>query len=170
MGGSLGCRRRPVCEPLSEPDPDSHSEPASNDPSPVSAVQSDSGALVVPQLGNSVVSSGVLPQLVFHIGECTGRLGEPLNINWDQTDIRVYTVWRINRANNPIEWTGIHWGKELAAYSVLLTLNRGEFTGLRWRRVKNIDAGRRAYRAEAVQHNVPLHPIRVYGWHWSRGI
>ena len=172
MGGSLGCRRRPISEPQSEPDPESsHSEsdPASNDPSPVQSDQPAPATAVVPQLGSAVVPISVVPELVFRIGDCTGRIWEPLNVDWDRTEIRVYTVWRINRADNPTEWAGVHWGIELCAYSVLVTLNRNEFSGLRWKRVKHIEAGRRIFREEAVQHNVPIHPIRVYGWHWNQG-
>ena len=170
MGGSLGCRRRPLAEPLSEPDPDSSSESevASPDPTPVPSNTVIPESLVVPQLGFATVPGGVVPELVFRIGDCTGRFLEPFDVDWDRTELRVYTVWRINRADNPTEWAGVHWGRELAAYSVLLTLNQNEFTGLRWKRVKNIEAGRRTYRAEANQHNVPLQPIRVYGWHWNR--
>ena len=172
MGGSLGCRRRPLSEPFSEPDPDpSDSEPetASEDPHPVPSNPAVPESLVVPQLGSAVVASGVIPELVFRIGDYTGRFWEPLDVDWDRTEIRVYTVWRINRASNPTEWAGVHWGRDIAAYSVLVTLNRNEFVGLRWKRVKSIEAGRRAYRAEANQHNVPLQPIRVYGWQLESG-
>lgn len=171
MGGSFGCRRRPISEPFSEPDPESSaSEPetASQDPTPAQSNTDIPDSLVVPQLGFATVPGGVIPELVFRIGDCTGRFWEPVNVYWDRTELRVYTVWRINRADNPTEWAGVHWGRELAAYSVLVTLNQNEFTGLRWKRVKSIEAGRRAYRAEANQHNVPLQPIRVYGWHWNR--
>ena len=166
----MGCRRRSSLEPLSEPEPessDSDSEPAVDDPPPVAADPEPVQTLVVPQLGFSTVASGVIPELVFRIGNHIGRFGEPINVNWQETDIRVYTVWRINRAANPVEWAGVHWGRDLCAYSVLVTLNRNEFTGLRWKRVRHIEAGRRTFREEAVQHNVPLQPIRVYGWHWN---
>ncbi len=172
MGGALRCPRRALPEPLCEPDPDSASdepEVATEDLGLVERAPPDAGPLAIPQLGLAVVAQGVIPELVFRIGDCIGRLGEPLNIDWEHTDIRVYTVWRISRADNPTEWAGVHWGKELCAYSVLVTLNHNEFTGLRWKRVKHIEAGVRAYRTEAVQHNVPLRPIRVYGWHWRQG-
>lgn len=53
-----------------------------------------------------------------------------------------------------LDLAGLHLGLDIRAYGAILEANQGEFTGLRFRRVQDLVAGRRALLREAAVHRI----------------
>ena len=171
MGISFGCPRRQVLEePQEEPEP-----------VPVSPSHSGSSAAVTAtsELSSDSPAHSAAPgnQLAapespwFLIGNSIGRETSPIElelVNWEYTDIRVYTVWRIPQNYRPTDFSGIHWSNGLSAYSAFLRLNNGVFEGLVWQRSRSLADAIQLFEREAASHQVDDIPIRFFrcslGW------
>ena len=172
MGGSLTCRRRSRAEPLEEPEP-----AASGDSSPVSesfhSETSSTHLLVETTVVAAEPPSATSPseETIFRVSNAVGSLEAPTGVNWSdpKVDFRIYAVWIVPRAAEPRGWAGLHWGCGTVVYSALINLNRGEFSGLRWRRFNNFDTALAGFRQEALGHQVVSHPVKIFRWRWNRG-
>ena len=69
-------------------------------------------------------------------------------------ELRIYVVWVVPRYTGHWDLAGLHLGLDIRAYGAILEANRGEFTGLRFRRVQDLVAGRRALLREAATHRI----------------
>ena len=85
-----------------------------------------------------------------------------------EEDWRIYVVWLVPEQEVPVEFTGIHWGSGLTPYSGILLLNKGKFTGLRWRRVFSVEEARNLFLREAEGHGVSGLPLTFYLWHYRQ--
>jgi len=80
-------------------------------------------------------------------------------------DVRFYVVWQVPRAEDPSEFSGLHWGVGSVAYREIVLANRGEFRGLRFRRVDSLLEAHRVYLAEAATQGADTRFAgRVFGW------
>ena len=73
-------------------------------------------------------------------------------------------VWVIPAQEVTIEYRGVHWGEDLAAYGGILYLNRGRFAGIAWRRAFSVREAVDLFVREAAWHDVPSEPIFYYRW------
>ena len=69
-------------------------------------------------------------------------------------ELRIYVVWVVPRYTGELDLAGLHLGLDIRAYGAILEANQGEFTGLRFRRVQDLVAGRRALLREAAVHRI----------------
>ena len=170
MGGSFGCRRRVISEPLEEPEPSESSSfdsPASTSPRGATDSVEDT---VVPVPEPAATPTDVETLGNFRVGNQIGSLEHPLGINWSIPGHRVYCVWVIPFLPEPRRWAGVHWGRETDAYSALIQLNNYSFSGLRWQRCDSFDIAIRTFLREGEGHQVDIHsPVRVYRWQLNRG-
>eukprot|EP00438_Fugacium_kawagutii_P028451 Skav206775 [mRNA] locus=scaffold1075:41022:41546:+ [translate_table: standard] len=95
---------------------------------------------------------------------CFGLVGAlPAEFGWSGGDIRWYAVWKVPGCASDL--AGVHWGKETCAYFGLLTLNGGNFGGIRWRRYNSLESAQAGFLEEAEKHKVPASQSeKVFGW------
>lgn len=79
-------------------------------------------------------------------------------------EVRFYVVWQVPNYVCAEELSGLHVGLDTAAYSALVRANQGVFEGLRWRRVRTLVLGRRAFLEEANRHNVEAERVDHLFW------
>ena len=166
MGSSQGCPRRNTVttrEPLEEPEPsqgeqspDSYSDCSSRHSS-AEVVATD----LVPQVESETVA---LPVRTFVFDRWVCRHSCPLVENWNDNIHRIYVVFVVPRHPEPHFWCGIHWSEGLSAYSAVISLNQGVFSGIRWQRVASLDAAHQLWVREADQHEVGNHVLWYYQW------
>ena len=176
MGGSLTCRRRSHPEPLEEPEPVAQVDSSPGSEVFHSEVDSEHPAEVVetsqvelhPAVERESPSAPV-EDPIFRVSNTVGSLEAPLGVDWHDpsADFRIYAVWVVPRAAEPRGWAGIHWGSGSVVYSPFINLNRGEFSGLRWRRFYDFETALTGFRGEALGHQVVSHPVKIYRWRWN---
>jgi hypothetical protein len=88
----------------------------------------------------------------------------PASQTWDSERWRLYVVWVIPAQEVTIEYRGVHWGEDLAAYGGILYLNRGRFAEIAWRRAFSVREAVDLFVREAAWHDVPSEPIFYYRW------
>ena len=176
MGGSLTCRRRSRAEPFEEPEPVAPVDSSPGSSSFHSEADSDHHLEVA---GTSQVEDHPVVErespcapvevATFRVSNTVGSLETPLGVDWadPRSDFRIYAVWVVPRAAEPRSWAGLHWGSGSVVYSAFINLNRGEFSGLRWRRFDKIQTALTGFRREALGHQVVSQPVKIYRWRWS---
>ena len=143
MGNRIGCPRRSTPAIIVVSD----SEDSSNDSvlaSPASSVRSP--------VDNQAPLNTDIVQPVFaeFPGDNLAVRRNPVDqaIDWENTEYRIYVVWRIPLADNPLQFRGLHWGLGIRAYAGILRLNQGTFGGIRWRRCNSLELAERLFREE----------------------
>ena len=95
-------------------------------------------------------------------------LGPPNTYQSAESGYRFYAVWVIpNRANQRL-FAGVHWGHDTCAYGGILTLNNGDFTGIRWRRAWSLDRAVILFNREADQHGLGDRPVIYFQWQYRQ--
>eukprot|EP00438_Fugacium_kawagutii_P002833 Skav214119 [mRNA] locus=scaffold1185:500671:507540:- [translate_table: standard] len=154
MGSNFGCPRRSV--PLA---------PVASDTE--SSVEVAAAASPQSSVDTQVPDNPDLNQLA--IAEFPGdnlairRNRVAADIDWGTTQLRIYAVWRIPLAENPLQFRGVHWGFDTVAYSGILRLNQGTFGGIRWQRCGSLELAEQRFRAELP----PVHreiAIEFFEW------
>ena len=74
---------------------------------------------------------------------------------------RVYAVWKVDGIVRS-DIAGIHWSFDLAAYGAILSLNQGDFGGIRFRRFYSVTEAQRQFRAEAPRHGVDAARAEIF--------
>ena len=87
---------------------------------------------------------------------------EPTAAELLDTSVRWYAVWKY--CSSGIQWPGIHFGKDKAAYAGLIQLNGGSFGGLKWKRVSSHSEARAKFLAEAPKYGVTTEHVNYYAW------
>ena len=165
MGGRCSCGRRPA-PPTVEPEPEC--PPVSSESSFGS--HSDSGEEAVGGEEEEELPLTVPRTLRWPPGweyvdtRYRLTLGEPPDTATVQAGYRFYAVWSIPLCPRPQLFAGVHWGFDLAGYSGILALNRGQFKGLRWRRCFTAEEVVRVYQSETVKYNLDHRPLVHYKW------
>ena len=165
MGGRLSCGRRRPTSPTVEPEPECTPVPSSSD----SDCQSDPGGKrserEEQELPLTIPRPLQWPQGWEYVGSRYRlTLGKPPVTATFETGHRFYAVWEIPLCPQPQLFSGIHWGHDLAGYSGILALNRGEFKGLRWRRCITLDEVVRVYQSETTRYHLDHRPLVHYRW------
>ena len=79
----------------------------------------------------------------------------------EQPDERFYAVWEIQGS---AIWSGIHTGRETAAYFGLLRLAGDSFAALRWRRAASLGVAVQLYLRELGRHPTAFPTPRLFHW------
>lgn len=82
----------------------------------------------------------------------------------DYPDLRWYAVWSVT-GQDPLVFSGVHWGREVDAYSAIRGVHRGSWKELKWHRYDSKAAAQEAFKAEAHRFGLPdNYSERVIGW------
>ena len=165
------CRhRRPISlEP--EPESDPVQSPASSE-SHCSAESEEQHQIEEAATAAPVVVAGTPTSVAFDLppGSENFRLtlGAPSADQSAESGYRFYAVWVIPNLANQRLFAGVHWGQDICAYNGILTLNNGEFTGIRWRRAWSLERAVVFFNREAEQHGVGSRPVIYFRWQFRQ--
>ncbi len=172
--GSMGIRfcrqRRPISlEP--EPESDPVESPASSEShssaEPEVQHQTEEEVAAVP-----LVVTGIPTAVAFDLPPESENfrltLGGPGADQSAEAGYRFYAVWVIPNLANQRLFAGVHWGQDICAYNGILTLNNGEFSGIRWRRAWSPERAVVFFNREAEQHGVGNRPVIYFRWQFRQ--